>query len=195
MAKIKEILNEAAIMAGDDQMDLYDPQQYLEWFQQFCLWVVDRVSAELYGDLIDQSASLTLTATKDEVTLPTDFAKLLSAKRDAVLCEIVTDPIIFEEVYAGSSGYFAPSALKPACSLWEEKLKVLPVGKTGNSAVLLLYVKTVGNSADANIPISIRLKPAAVAFIAGMAIAADADTEAVEAAKAHLEYAGILVAV
>ena len=192
MAKIKDICNEAAIMAGDDNMELYEPQQYLEWFQQFCLWVADLVSPDFFGDLTVESSSLTQTDGSEDVTLPTDFAKLLSATRDAVLCDIIEDPIVFQEVYVTGSPYHEPSSTDPVCTLLEGTLKAKPVGKTGNSAVILWYIKTVGDDIEVDLPISIRLRPSAVAYIAGRALSAEADAEAIEAAKAKLEEASLL---
>jgi len=194
--KIKALLLEAAKMAGDDKMTQHDPQQYLAWLQEFCLWVVDKVSTEHFGDLIKESSSITLTAASDECTVPTDFGgKIVSATRDTKLCDIIPDPVAFEELYRNSTFLLKPSDDNPICCLWEEKIKVLPVGKTGNSAVIVWYIKTIGDDLDDDIPFSIRLKPAAVSFVASRVLSAESDEEGIEAGRLRLEEAGLLLAV
>lgn len=194
MSKCKEILTEAAKFAGDDQMTLNEVEEYLKWLNDFCQWVYDLVPiSHLYG-LVDVSASLTQAAASSDVALPEDFGRLLGGTRDTKKFDIIADPIAFEELYSTTSAYFKVSDESPVATLWNGMLKVKPVGiaETG-SAIVITHLKKIMNKENV-LPFSEKLRPAAVSYVSGRAISAESDTEAIEASKARLEEAGLLLA-
>lgn len=192
--KIKEVLERAAREAGDDQMSLYEPQDYLTWLGDACLWLAKVTAPELWKDMIEEDTAVSLAADSADAILPTDCARVLSVKRDDKVCDIIDDPIAFRELYSTTSQYFKTSDDSPAVSFMDGKMKVSPVGKTGDSTMAIIYLETIGDDEDADFPMSILLVPAAVSYVAGRAISQESDEEGIRSGSLKLEEAGLLSA-
>lgn len=192
---IKEICDEAAIQAGDDGMDLYEPQKYLEWANEAAMFLVARTRSEFWYNLLERSTSLVQTAASEDVTPPIDMVRILRFTRDAKEGDIWDDPVAFEQQVLTTAAYLKPVDNFPQGCFIDTKFKVRPVGKTGNSAVIIDYIKTIGDDIDADWPLAPDLDAAAKAYIAGRALSAESDEAAINAASAKLEEVGALLPV
>jgi len=190
---IKEICNEAAIQAGDDGMDLYEQDKYLEWANEAAMFLVARTPTFMWRDLVETSSSLVQTATEEDVDPPTDMVRILRFTRDTIEGDLWANPVQFRQIVSITAKYLKATDACPQGCLMDGKLKVLPVGKEENSAVIIHYVRDLGDDIDETWPLAPELDAAAKAYIAGRALSAESDEQAIRAASAKLDEVGALL--
>lgn len=195
MPAIKDICNEAAIQAGDDGMDLYDPQKYLEWANEAAMFLVARTRSEFWHNLLELTSNIVQTEGVSPVDPPTGMIQMLSFTRDGIRGDIWRNAEEFWQVVSTGAAYLKASDDFPQACLVDGKLIVYPAGKTGNSAIVVYYVENIGDDEEADWPLAPELDAAAKAYIAGRAISAESDEEAIRASSAKLEEVGALLPV
>lgn len=189
----KEIAAAAAIQAGQDAQSEHDPEVWIEWASQAAQFIASVAKAELWYDLVNLSANLTQSDAAAAITHTiTDLGKILSATRGGTIADIHRDPLVGLEQAGKSGGLLAASATSPALYMLDGLIYGLPIPSGSSATWVLRYLRTLTLS-DETYPIAPSGHPAAIAYIAGRALSADGDSEAISAAKSKLEEAGLLL--